>query len=118
MGSARPRTGASDSLARAEWQGRVSRNKLGGEIDKTDQGRTMTPEKLSAFVRRKPFEPVRLTLESGETYEIHHPETIVISRIGCALADEARNDFVVFDAERVTSVRYLRESRVSRGGRR
>ena len=34
----------------------------------------MRPEDLLKFVRERPFQPFRVTLTDGRTYDVHHPE--------------------------------------------
>jgi hypothetical protein len=40
----------------------------------------MRAEVLSQLIRRKPFQPIRLHLTTGQTYDIRHPEYIIIQR--------------------------------------
>jgi len=40
----------------------------------------MTDEDLKTVVRRQPFEPFRLTLTTGATFDIRHPELIMVGR--------------------------------------
>ncbi len=40
----------------------------------------MTDEELKEAVRRQPFAPFRLTLTTGETFDIRHPELILVGR--------------------------------------
>lgn len=40
----------------------------------------MSPEDLVAFTRRQPFEPFRVVLTDGATYEIRHPDMILPTR--------------------------------------
>jgi hypothetical protein len=40
----------------------------------------MRAEELAQLIRRKPFQPLRLHLTSGQTYDIRHPEFIIIQR--------------------------------------
>jgi hypothetical protein len=46
----------------------------------------MTTDNLWQRVRRKPFEPFRLNLSSGESYVIRHPEMIFLSRSSITVA--------------------------------
>ena len=32
------------------------------------------------FVRQRPFQPFRITLTDGRTYEVHHPELAMVGR--------------------------------------
>jgi hypothetical protein len=40
----------------------------------------MRAEELSQLVRRRPFQPIRLHMTTGQTYDIQHPEFIIIQR--------------------------------------
>ncbi len=40
----------------------------------------MTQEELREYARRQPFEPFRLILTTGETFDIHHPDLIMVGR--------------------------------------
>jgi hypothetical protein len=40
----------------------------------------MRAEELAQLIRRKPFQPVRLHLTTGQTCDIRHPEFIIIQR--------------------------------------
>ncbi len=40
----------------------------------------MTRRTLFRYVDAEPFQPFRIKMTSGETFDIRHPETIAISR--------------------------------------
>lgn len=40
----------------------------------------MTQEDLHEAVRRRPFEPFQIVLTTGETYDIRHPELLMVGR--------------------------------------
>lgn len=40
----------------------------------------MTHEELQAAARRQPFEPFRVVLTMGTTYDIRHPDLIMVGR--------------------------------------
>jgi len=40
----------------------------------------MTHDELREAARRQPFEPFRLILTTGATYEIRHPDLIMVGR--------------------------------------
>jgi hypothetical protein len=40
----------------------------------------MTQEELREFARRQPFEPFRVVLTTGATYDIPHPDLIMVGR--------------------------------------
>ncbi len=55
---------------------------------------TVRPEEIHEFLQHKPFQPFRLTLTDGRTYEVRHPELAMVGRsevaIGVPAADEPR----------------------------
>lgn len=67
---------------------------------------------LQAFremLSRRPFQPVRLTLSSGQSYEIRHPEIAMLTRtsllIGTDLADDGvPSEFKIVSLLHVTSI--------------
>jgi hypothetical protein len=40
----------------------------------------MTQEELQGAARRQPFEPFRVVLTTGATYDIRHPDLILVGR--------------------------------------
>ena len=40
----------------------------------------MTQDDLQEYARRQPFEPFRVTLTTGATYDIRHPDLIMVGR--------------------------------------
>ena len=40
----------------------------------------MRPEEIREFVRRQPFEPFRITLTDGRTYDVVHPDLAIVGR--------------------------------------
>ncbi len=40
----------------------------------------MRPEDLWEFTRRQPFEPYRIHLTGGKTYDIVHPDQVIVFR--------------------------------------
>ena len=46
----------------------------------------MRPDVLRAMIRRRPFEPIRVCLVDGSTYEIRHPDSIAIGRSTVTIA--------------------------------
>ena len=55
----------------------------------------MGPDDILTFVKRQPFQPFRLTLTDGRTYDIRHPEFAMVGRssvvIGISLQDESES---------------------------
>lgn len=52
----------------------------------------LTSDDIRARVRRQPFVPVRIRTSDGESYDVYHPDLIMIGRraliIGTATADD------------------------------
>lgn len=46
----------------------------------------MTADAVFARLRRRPFVPFRLILSSGTTYDIMHPEMLIVSKVGLTVA--------------------------------
>ncbi len=58
----------------------------------------MRPEDIRDFLRRKPFQPFRLTLTDGRTYEVRHPELAMVGRSIVAIGVPAKGEpDLVFD---------------------
>jgi hypothetical protein len=53
---------------------------------------TMQPEDIRGFLQHKPFQPFRLTLTDGRTYEIRHPELAMVGRSSVAVGVPAPGD--------------------------
>jgi hypothetical protein len=43
------------------------------------------PEDICEFLRRQPFQPFRLTLSDGRTYDVQHPELAMVGRSTVAI---------------------------------
>ena len=50
----------------------------------------MSFEELHAAARRQPFTPFRLTLTTGDTYDIRHPDMIMVGRRTVAIGISRR----------------------------
>jgi len=62
----------------------------------------VTPNDLRRRVKQRPFKPFRMVVSEGATYDITHPEQIIIARdsVGIGLpseSDEFYEGFVVVD---------------------
>lgn len=40
----------------------------------------MRPEDIREFTRRQPFIPYRIHITSGQTYDIYHPDQLIVLR--------------------------------------
>jgi hypothetical protein len=48
----------------------------------------MNHEDLTKVVKQKPFVPLRLKLSNGTTYDIVHPDAILVEKRVAAIADQ------------------------------
>jgi hypothetical protein len=61
-----------------------------------------TPEEIQARVRRQPFVPLRIVTSAGQTFDIPHPELIMIGRRSVEVGSPSPENPTTF--ERVTHV--------------
>ncbi len=40
----------------------------------------MRPEDIRNFLNKRPFQPFRITLTDGRSYEVRHPELVMVGR--------------------------------------
>jgi hypothetical protein len=45
----------------------------------------MRPEDVREFLRRTPFQPIRITLTDGRTFDVRHPEMAMVGRSSVAI---------------------------------
>lgn len=58
----------------------------------------MRPEDIRDYLRREPFQPFRLTLTDGRTYDIRHPEMAMVGRSTVAIGRPANGkDETIYD---------------------
>jgi len=39
-----------------------------------------SPDDIQARIKQQPFVPIRLVTTTGQTYDIHHPELVMVAR--------------------------------------
>ena len=52
----------------------------------------MTPEDLRLLVKRTPFKPFRITMATNESFDVPHPEMLIVGRSIAALGIGATGD--------------------------
>jgi hypothetical protein len=57
----------------------------------------MTHEELETIARRQPFEPFRVTLTTGATYDVRHPELIMVGRRSAIIGVNKKPDRTYYD---------------------
>jgi hypothetical protein len=54
----------------------------------------MTVQTFREMLARRPFQPVKLTLSSGQSYEIRHPEMAFLTRTSILVGTDVAEDGV------------------------
>ncbi len=71
----------------------------------------MTLQTFREMLARRPFQPVKLILPSGQSYEIRHPEMAFLTRtdilIGTHLRDGVPAEFKIVSLLHVTAIEPL-----------
>ena len=67
----------------------------------------MRPNDLLEFIRRQPFAPFRIHLTDGTTYDVRHPDQIIVLRSRAVLAASA-DDTIPDRLEHVALVHIVR----------
>lgn len=72
----------------------------------------MTVQTFREMLARRPFQPVKIAMSSGQTFEIRHPETAFLTRtsllIGVDVADDGiPQEFKILSLLHVTSMEPL-----------
>ena len=57
----------------------------------------MTYEDLHTAARRQPFEPFRVVLTTGTTYDIRHPELIMVGRRAAIIGITKKPSSIAYD---------------------
>lgn len=57
----------------------------------------MTQEELQQAARRQPFEPFRVILTTGATYDIRHPDLIMVGRRSATIGLTHQPEKTVYD---------------------
>jgi hypothetical protein len=82
----------------------------------------MTVQTFRDLLARRPFQPFRLVMSSGQTYEVRHPEMALLTRtdmlVGVDIADDGvPAEFKICSLLHVTAVEPIGRSRPRRGKR-
>jgi hypothetical protein len=54
----------------------------------------MTVQTFREMLSRRPFQPVKLTLSSGQSFEIRHPEIAMLTRTSILIGTDVAEDGV------------------------
>jgi hypothetical protein len=64
-----------------------------------------TPEEIQARIRQQPFVPVRIVTSAGQTFDVRHPDLIMIGRRSLMIGTASPQNPSVYD--QVTRVAIL-----------
>jgi hypothetical protein len=53
---------------------------------KSSRSFTMSADAIRELLNRRPFTPFQMTLSSGQTIEVRHPEFVILTRNGMVVA--------------------------------
>lgn len=67
----------------------------------------MSPEAISHFLERYPFQPFRITFSNHETVEVYNPALVVVMRGEIFVADRSRDHFRLYWLAHVVGVEPL-----------
>ena len=62
----------------------------------------MAPEELLTLIRERPFQPFRIALTDGRTFEVRHPELVMPSRRSAVIGLPAQGETEPFYDRRIT----------------
>jgi hypothetical protein len=83
---------------------------------------TMTVQTFRDLLNKRPFQPFRLVMSSGQTYEVRHPEMAFVTRtdilVGVDIAEDGvPAEFKICSLLHVTAIKPLNPPRPRRGKR-
>ena len=60
---------------------------------------------ILTLLARRPFEPLKIQLSGGESFEIRHPEVAALGKSGLVIVDPETDQLVICALLHITSVR-------------
>ncbi len=58
-----------------------------------------TAEDIRARIRKQPFRPFRVVSSSGESYEVHHPELIMVGKRELTIGSPSSESPEIYDRQ-------------------
>jgi hypothetical protein len=55
------------------------------------------PETIQARLRQKPFVPIRFVTSSGESYEVHHPDLVLVGQRDLIIGRASKKNPSLYD---------------------
>jgi hypothetical protein len=74
----------------------------------------MTADEIRELLRRDPFEPFRFHLTSGDTYEIHDPNSVALGARRVFVAEPATDRLVFFPYLHIAAIKTIGDGRARR----
>ena len=82
----------------------------------------MSPNQVLAHLRREPFQPFRIYISDGASYEVRHPENALVTRTDVAIAVDGTPDLpermVYCDPLHITRIEPLEPDKGKRAKKR
>ena len=83
----------------------------------------MRPEAIRAHLRKEPFRPIRVYLSDGSSYDVGHPEMMLVTRIDVVIAldsgdDELPERSVYCDPIHITRIELLNGAKRKRSAKK
>jgi hypothetical protein len=70
----------------------------------------MTLQTFRNLLARRPFQPFRLVMSSGPTYEVRHPEMAMLTRTSIDVEDGVPAEFKICSQLHVTAIEPLNQT--------
>lgn len=70
-----------------------------------------TPEDVQTRLRVHPFIPIRIVMTTGQTYDIYHPELIIVGRHYLAVGTPTRDNATIADQVNLLALVHITELR-------
>jgi hypothetical protein len=62
---------------------------------------------IKARVRKQPFVPLRIVTSAGETFDVYHPDLIMVGRREVTIGQESTADPAVYDGVDRVSIMHI-----------
>jgi hypothetical protein len=62
---------------------------------------------IKARVRKQPFVPLRIVTSAGETFDIHHPDLIMVGRREVMIGQASSGDPAIYDGVDRVSIMHI-----------
>jgi len=66
-----------------------------------------TPNEMQQRVRKQPFVPLRIVTSSGESFDVFHPEMILIGQRDVQIGESSREDSIIYEQVNRVSIMHI-----------